>query len=81
MPLPSMVISIIVFLIVLYAFYRIAKKLAYNTIIGIILLLLMNLTIFSDNPIPIKFLTALIVAVGGVLGAILIAGLHYFGMF
>lgn len=80
MPLPSIAISIIVFLVVLYAFYRIAKKLAYNTIIGIALLILMNLTIFSDNPIAIKFTTALIVAVGGVIGAILVAGLHYFGM-
>lgn len=80
MALQNIAISIIVFLVVLYAFYRIAKKLAYNTIIGIALLILMNLTIFADNPVQIKFLTALIVALGGIIGAILVAGLHYFGI-
>jgi len=74
-------ITIVVVLIVFYSFYRIAKKAAYNTIIGIILLFLMNLTIFRANPIPIKFLTVLISAVGGIFGAILVAGLHYLGMF
>lgn len=77
----EIVMSIIVVLIVFYSFYRIAKKAAYNTIVGLILLFLMNLTIFRENPIPLKILTITIVALSGVIGAVLLAGLHYLGIY
>jgi len=77
----EIIVSIIVVLVVFYSFYRIAKKAAYNTIVGIILLFLMNFTVFRGNPIPIQILTVAIVAIGGVFGAILLAGLHYIGMY
>lgn len=77
----EIIISIIVVLIVFYSFYRIAKKAAYNTVVGLILLFLMNFTIFRENPISLRILTIAIVALGGVVGAVLLGGLHYLGMY
>lgn len=74
-------ISIAIIIIVLYAFYRVMKVLVYNTVVGLILLFVLNLTVFASNPIDITIYKVILTAVAGVVGAVLIAGLHYLGLF
>jgi len=74
------VISLAVVLLVLYAFYRVMKILVYNTVLGLLLLFLLNATVFAQNRIEITLGKIVLTAIGGVAGAVLIAGLHYLGL-
>ena len=78
--LPEVVISLAVILIVLYTFYKIMKVLVYNTVVGLVLLFLVNVTVFSGNPIDITLWKVVLVAVAGVVGAVFLAGAHYLGI-
>lgn len=69
----EILLGIAIALGVLYIFYRVMKKLVYNTVVGLILLLILNYTIFSGNPIPLKAANITIVAVFGILGVIFLA--------
>lgn len=80
MGVPEVVISLAVILIVLYAFYKIMKILVYNTVAGLVLLFVLNATVFAGNPIEITFWKVVLTAVAGVIGAVFIAGAHYLGL-
>jgi hypothetical protein len=77
----GLVISLVVIIIVLYAFYRVMKILVYNTVAGLVLLVVMNFTIFAGNPVDITLPKVVLTAIAGVIGAVLIGGLHYLGLF
>ncbi len=76
----EILISIAIALGVLYIFYRVMKKLIYNTVVGLVLLLILNYTILSGNPVPLKAWTITTVAIFGILGAIFLAIGKYFGI-
>jgi hypothetical protein len=75
------VISLAIILIVLYAFFKVMKVLVYNTVAGLVILFLLNLTVFTQNPIDITITKIAFTAIAGVFGAILLAGLHYLSLF
>jgi hypothetical protein len=81
MEISAIVISFIIIIIVLYAFYKVMKILVYNTVAGLILLIVLNYTVFANNPIDITLPKVVLTAVAGVIGAVLIAGLHYLSLF
>jgi hypothetical protein len=81
MGIPEVVISLAIILLVLYAFYRVMKILVYNTVAGLVILLILNYTVFVNNPIDITIPKVVLTAIAGVIGAVLIAGLHYLGLF
>jgi hypothetical protein len=74
-------ISIAIVLLVIYAFYKVMKVLVYNTVAGLVILFLLNLTVFAQNPIDITVAKIAFTAIAGVIGAILLAGLHYLSLF
>jgi hypothetical protein len=74
-------VSIAVILLVIYAFYKVMKILVYNTVVGLVLLIVLNFTVFANNPIDLTLAKVIITAIAGVIGAVLIAGLHYLGLF
>jgi len=74
------IISVAIVLLVLYAFYKVMKILVYNTVAGLVILFLLNLTVFASNPIDITIGKVAFTAIAGVFGAVLIAGLHHFGL-
>ncbi|MDI6654933.1 MAG: pro-sigmaK processing inhibitor BofA family protein [Candidatus Hydrothermarchaeota archaeon] len=76
----EILVSIAIALGVLYIFYRVMKKLIYNTVVGLVLLLILNYTILSGNPVPLKVWTITTVAIFGILGAIVLAVGKYFGI-
>ena len=76
----GIIISIAVIIIVIYAFLKVMKILVYNTVAGLVLLFLMNVTVFANNPIDIGLTKIIVTAVAGVVGAVLIGGLHYLGL-
>ncbi|MDY6764432.1 MAG: pro-sigmaK processing inhibitor BofA family protein [Halobacteria archaeon] len=65
-------------LVILRFSFEIARKLIYNSIIGLILLFLINLTPFVS--VPYSLLAILIIAVGGVPGVVLVVLLHLMGI-
>ncbi len=73
-------ISIAIVLLVIYAFYKVMKVLVYNTVAGLVILFLLNLTVFAGNPIDITIARIAFTAIAGVFGAIILAGLHYLGL-
>lgn len=73
-------ISIAIVLLVIYAFYKVMKVLVYNTVAGLVILFLLNLTVFAGNPIDITIARIAFTAIAGVFGAIILAGLHYLGV-
>ncbi|GBE56665.1 MAG TPA: transcriptional regulator [Euryarchaeota archaeon] len=75
------VISVAIVLLVLYAFYKVMKILVYNTVAGLVILFLLNLTVFASRPIDITIAKVVFTAIAGVFGAALIAGLHYLSLF
>ncbi len=79
--IPGAIISVVIILIVLYAFYRVMKILVYNTVAGLVLLFVLNFTVFANNPIEFTTWKIVLTAIAGVIGAVLIAGLHYLGLF
>lgn len=76
----EILIGIAIALCTMYLFYRVMKKLVYNTVVGLVLLLILNYTIFSGNPIPLKAGNIAIVAIFGILGVIFLAINKYFGI-
>jgi len=74
-------VSLLIILLVIYAFYKVMKILVYNTVVGLVLLLVLNFTVFRANPIDLNLWKVVLTAVAGVIGAVLIAGLHYLGLF
>ncbi len=68
----------ILILFIVFLILKFVKKLIINTIFGLILLYVLNLTIFSNNPIPINIVTILISALFGVPGVLTLAVLNYF---
>ena len=54
------------------------RTLIINTILGVVLLLLINLILADD--IPINLLTVIICAIGGVIGWLVILILHLLGV-
>jgi hypothetical protein len=83
MPMGSIgaLISIAVVIIVLYSFYKVMKILVYNTVAGLVILFLLNFTLFTKNPIDITIFKVILTAIAGIIGAVLIAGLHFLGLF
>ena len=53
-------------------------RLLANTIVGLILLFLTNL--FLSDEVPLNLLTIVICAIGGVIGWLVIVGLHLLGV-
>lgn len=80
MGMPEVVISLAVIIIVLYTFYKIMKILVYNTVVGLVLLFVLNVTVFAGNPVDITIWKVVLVAVAGVVGAVFISGAHYLGL-
>jgi|GEM_PF-4840765 len=76
----EILVSIVIALCILYIFYRVMKKLIYNTVVGLVLLLILNYTILSGNPVPLKAWTITAVAIFGILGVIFLAIGKYFGI-
>ncbi|MFH1774038.1 MAG: pro-sigmaK processing inhibitor BofA family protein [Methanobacteriota archaeon] len=76
----EILVSIAIVLCTMYIFYRVMKKLVYNTVVGLVLLLILNYTILSGNPVPLKAWTITTVAIFGILGAIVLAVGKYFGI-
>ncbi len=77
-PLEILVYFIIV-LTVIVLLLKVMKKLIYNTVLGLLLLFILNNTIFANDPIPIKIWTIVITAIFGILGAVLLAIANYLG--
>ncbi len=76
----EILIGIAIVLCTMYIFYRVMKKLVYNTVVGLVLLLILNYTIFSSSPIPLEAGNITIVAIFGILGVIFLAINKYFGI-
>lgn len=76
----EILVGIAVVLCTMYIFYRVMKKLVYNTVVGLLLLLILNYTIFSGNPIPLKAGNIAIVAIFGILGVIFLVVVKYFSL-
>jgi hypothetical protein len=57
---------------------RLLWALLINAVVGLVLIFLSNL--FLSPPIPINILTILISAIGGVVGWLIILGLHLLGL-
>ena len=74
---PEILAMVIVIVGAIYLFYIVMKKLVINTILGVILLFLLNYTVFTNDPIPIKLITVAIVAILGIVGVIALSLLHY----
>ena len=81
MGIPELIISVAVTILLLYTFYRIMKILVYNTVAGLVILIVLNYTVFRGNQIDITFWKVMLTAVAGVIGAGFIAGAHYLGLF
>jgi hypothetical protein len=81
MEISAMVISLLIIIVVIYAFYRVMKILVYNTVAGLVLLVVMNFTIFAGNPVDITLPKVVLTAIAGIIGAVLIGGLHYLDLF
>ncbi|RMF91473.1 MAG: hypothetical protein D6733_00970 [Methanobacteriota archaeon] len=56
------------------------KVLVYNTVAGLVLLFVLNYTVFAADPIDITLWKVVLTAVAGVVGAVFIAGAHYLGL-
>jgi hypothetical protein len=73
-----LILVVVAVLLVLARGGRYLGQLIINGIIGVVLLFLTNLVLADD--IPINVLTALICAIGGVIGWLIILVLHLLGI-
>ncbi len=72
-------IYFIIVLTVIVLLLKVMKRLIYNTVLGLLLLFILNNTLFANDPIPIKMWTIAITAIFGILGAIFLAIANYLG--
>ncbi|RQD83809.1 MAG: sigmaK-factor processing regulatory BofA [Methanocalculus sp. MSAO_Arc2] len=73
--------GIFIAVVIAIAIYYLLKKgvyLAYNAVIGIVILFILNATGLTD--IPINLVTILISAIGGIFGVIIIILLYLLGI-